>query len=324
MDLTGMPTILDLTKTRGNDQQVGLIEESIMVNPEMRIFPMRTISGTAYKTLIRTGYPTAQFRSANEGVPRSKSTFENRVVECFILDSQIAADKMIADAWEPGGAAAYQLIEAQGVMEAQMRRVARSIYYGNSQVAVTGGLGDAKGFPGFIDAYDMTNFEVDATDNTACTSVWAIKLGLKDIHMIGGGNNTIDILPEWRIQSVQVETNAQFTAYVNALTGWLGMQVGSVHSMVRCKNIGTTALKGMTDTLGATMLEKFPTGIMPDYFVMNRRSRRQLWQARVNQAVGSGFTANSVPLPTDIEGVPLLITDAIVNNEETALAGFTQ
>jgi hypothetical protein len=68
--------------------------------------------------LVRTGYPTAQFRNANEGVPRSKSSFENRLVECFIIDSQVAADKALADVWEPGGAAAYQMIEGAGVLEA--------------------------------------------------------------------------------------------------------------------------------------------------------------------------------------------------------------
>jgi hypothetical protein len=314
-----MPTVLDLAKQRGNDVQVGLIEESILVNPEMRVFPARQISGTAYKTLVRTGYPVAQFRNANEGVPRSKSTFENRTVECFILDSQIAADKAIADAWEPGGAAAYQMVEAKGVMEAVMRRVARSIYYGNSQQAVNAGLGDIKGFPGFIDAYDTTNFEVDATDTVATTSVWAVRLGIQDVHLIPGGNSVLDILPEWRIQTVQIETNAQFTAYVNSLMGWIGMQVGAVHSIARIKNIGTTTNKGMTDALGTSLLEKFPTGIVPDYFIMNRRSRRQLHQSRAAVAANGGFIANNLPLPTEIEGIPILLTDALVNAEQTII-----
>lgn len=38
MDLTGMPTILDLAKQKGNDVTVGLIEESILVNPEVGLF----------------------------------------------------------------------------------------------------------------------------------------------------------------------------------------------------------------------------------------------------------------------------------------------
>lgn len=311
-----MPTLLDLAKQRGNDVQVGLIEESILVMPEMRLFPMRQISGVAYKTLIRTGYPTAQFRSANEGVPRSKSTFENRTVECYIIDSQIAADKAVADAWEPGGFSAYQMIESVGVLEAVMRRVARSIYYGNAADAVTAGLGDAKGFPGFIQAYDAAAHEVDAGGSTALTSVWAVRLGIKDVHLIAGANQLPNILPEWRIQTVMLEDNAAMTAYVNSLMGWIGMQVGSVYSLVRIKKIGTDTGKGMTDSLGQQAIELFPSGVMPDFFIMNRRSRRQLHNSRTPTG-NNPLTPNQVPTPTEIEGVPLIITDAISNAEGT-------
>jgi hypothetical protein len=33
--------------------------------------------------------------------------------------------------------------------------------------------------------------------------------------------------------------------------------------------------------------------------------------------VNNPFNANQVPLPTDIEGIPILVTDAISNNEGT-------
>ncbi len=312
--MTGMPTILDLAKQRGNDIIVGLIEESIQTNPEMRIFPARTIKGTAYKTLIRTGYPTAGFRNANEGVPRTKSTFENRLAECFIIDSQVAADKALADVWEPGGAAAYQMIESEGVLEATQRRVSKSIYYGNSAAAVVAGLGDAKGFPGLIDAYDNAAHEVDATGTTAVTSVWAVKLGIRDIHIITGGDTVLDLMPDWRIETVYDANNNPFTAYCNSLMGWVGMQVGSVNSVVRIKNIGTDDGKGMTDALGQQALELFPSGVSPDFFIMNRRSRRQLHGSRTPTG-NNPLTPNQVPLPTDIEGVPILVTDAISNNE---------
>jgi hypothetical protein len=49
---------------------------------------------------------------------------------------------------------------------------------------------------------------------------------------------------------------------------------------------------------------------------MNRRSRRQLHGSRI-PTVNNPLNANQVPLPTDIEGIPILITDAISNNEGT-------
>jgi hypothetical protein len=314
--MTGMPTLLDLAKTKGNDQTVGLIEESIVTAPEFGRIPMREISGTSYKTLVRTGYPVSQFRHANEGVPRSKSTFEQRLAECFIIDNAIAADKAVADAWEPGGAAAWQMIEAAGVMEAVLRMIGRQTYYGNSSDAAAAGLGDQKGFPGFIDCYDADDYEVDATGTTGKTSVWAVKLGLKDVHYIGGGNNPLTLaMPEWRLQTVNIETNKQMTAYVNSLMGWIGMQVGSRHSLVRIKNISAENGKGMTDTLGAEAIEKFPSGVVPDLFIMNRRSRRQLRTSRQTIAGVGGTLPNSVPTPTDIDGIPILVTDSLSNAE---------
>lgn len=316
--MTGMPNILDLAKQRGNDLEVGLIEESILVNPEIRVFPARGIKGTSYKTLIRTGFPTAAFRNLNEGSARSKSAFENRLVECFVMDSQVAADKALADVWEPGGAASYQAIEAAGVVEATHRRVAKSVYYGNSAAAVTAGLGDAKGFPGFIDAYDNSSLhEVDATGSTALTSVWLVRLGIKDVHFIEGGNTSLSLLPDWLVQTVYDASNNPLTAYTNSLLGWIGMQVGSVNSLIRIKKIGTDANKGMTDSLGQSAIELLPSGVTADYFIMNRRSRRQLHQSRVAVSTGQGINANNVPLPTEIEGIPLLITDALSNAEGT-------
>jgi hypothetical protein len=208
------------------------------------------------------------------------------------------------------------MVEGAGVLEGTHRRVAKSIYYGNSAAAVAAGLGDSKGFPGFIDAYDNVGHYVDATGTTAKTSVWAVKLGIKDVHIVEGGDTSVSLLPDWRIETVYDANNNPFTAYVNSLMGWLGLQVGSVHSLVRIQNIGTDTGKGMTDALGQLAIELFPSGVMPDYFIMNRRSRRQLHASRVPTA-NNPLNANQVPLPTDIEGVPLLITDAISNNEGT-------
>lgn len=311
----GMPTMLDLAKQKDNDPVVGMIEENIAVMPEFGLFPSRQISKTSYRTLIRTGYPTAAFRNANQGANRSKSAFENRLTECFIIDTPVACDKQVADAWEPGGASEYQTIEAEGILVATSRRVATQIYYGNSAVSVAAGLGDAKGFPGLVDAYDASGHSVNAGGSTALTSVWAIKLGIKDVHLVFGGGSVLTMLPNWRIETAYDASNKPYTAYMNNLAGWIGLNVSTILTVVRIYNIGTDANKGMTDALGQQAIELFPSGVYPDYFIMNRRSRRQLKNSRVAVATGQGVTANSVPLPTDIEGVPLLITDALSNAE---------
>ena len=106
-------TLLDIAKANGSDAAVGLIEEVLNAFPEVQLGAARTIKGLSYKTLVRTALPTASFRSANEGTPPTKSTSENRVVECFILNPRWECDKAVADAYEDG-ASAYIAMEADG------------------------------------------------------------------------------------------------------------------------------------------------------------------------------------------------------------------
>src|SRR4051812_19331427 len=111
-------TLLDIAKANGSDGVAGLIEEASRVHPEIMKIAARTIKGIMYKTLVRTalGRTTGSFRSANAGTAAIKGTYENRLVEVFMLEARWEADKLVADAYEDG-APAYIALEAEGVME---------------------------------------------------------------------------------------------------------------------------------------------------------------------------------------------------------------
>lgn len=317
----GMPTLLDAAVLRNDPIVEGLIEENQMLVPEFQLFPVRELGQgvTAYHTLLRTGIPDAHFRSINEGVPRSKSAFEKRLAECFVIDSPVAADSALAQQW-PGGVSAYQTLEASGVLEGTMRRIAKQTYYGNSAAAVAAGLGEKKGFPGLLDSYDdQYSVSAGGAADHGRTSVWAVKLGFKDCHFTLGGGTVLS-LAEWRKETMYDENNNPFTAWVNNLQGWIGFQVGSVHSVRRVKNISADeANKMFTDDMALDLLDTFPAGIVPDLFLMTRRSRTQLRKSRQLKfnagALAAANAAQQVPTPTDIEGIPIVITEAISNNE---------
>src|SRR5258708_5520975 len=99
------PTLLDIAIMNGSDMAVGLVEETIRAVPEVLKGAARTIKGTQYKTLVRTNLPTVGFRAANEGSPTSKSIYENRLFETFILNPNWTCDKAVADSHEDGAAA---------------------------------------------------------------------------------------------------------------------------------------------------------------------------------------------------------------------------
>src|SRR5690348_16616260 len=95
-------TALDIAKSNGSDQVVGLIEENLNAAPEVSVLPARTISGTSFKSLVRTAYPSTGFRKLNTGVEPTKSTYVNKLFETYYYDGQMEMDKAVADADEQG------------------------------------------------------------------------------------------------------------------------------------------------------------------------------------------------------------------------------
>ena len=88
---------------------------------------------TSTLTLSSSGLPSVRFRNANEGVPRSKSSYETRTFQTHILDHQIAVDSQIVDGARDKG----RLLEnhTSGVMEAAMQYIGSQFYYGTGNDA---------------------------------------------------------------------------------------------------------------------------------------------------------------------------------------------
>lgn len=312
-----MPNLLTIAKLNGSDKVAGLIEESQAAHPEIsgiiggaaipNVGWGRTIRGTQYKTLIRTGLPTVAFRNVNEGASASGSTFENRLVETFVLNPRFEVDKAVADAYEDGWEA-FLALEASGQMEAAMRLLASQFYYGRA--------GDAKGHPGLIDSYDATNYVVDAGGTTATTgsSVWLVKFGPQDVAWVFGQDGGLSI-DDVRVESITDGSSNRYTAYVQELLAYVGVQVGSVNSVCRIKKLTADSGKGLTDDLIYDALSKFPAGIVPDAIFMSRRSQKQLRESRT----ATNATGAPAPIPREVEGIPIAVTDAISNTEALSL-----
>jgi hypothetical protein len=291
---------------------VGLIEEATLATPEIARLEVKPIAGLNYYTKVRKTLPVAAFRNANEGQAAIKSTYENRLVETFILNPRWEADRAVADRAEEG-VGQYLADEALGVLQAAYIRAARSIYYGN----VSGDYqADAAGFPGFINAYDSAAMEVDAGGTTADTgsSVWAIREGRRDVSMVMGQNGMMN-MEDPRIETLLDDNSNPFTGYVQELLSYLGLQVGSVDSVGRIKKLTEDSGKGLTDALLSSLLRTFPAGRPPTVIMMTQRSRYQLRDSRTATTT-SGAEAS---LPTEFDSIPIIVTDAIDNTEPLTL-----
>jgi hypothetical protein len=309
-------SLLDLTKAAGHDRSVGLIESVTTVAPELGRIPGRVISGTSYKTLDRNALPATGFTNANEGIAAGKSGFAVKTVECFIFRGAVNADKALADAWD-GGRGAYQALEAIGVARSAGIKLGQQVWYGTST--------DGKGFPGAQSLVTAAQ-TYDATGSTASTgsSVYGLKLGPQFVQMIYGGNQTLALAP-FREQSVFDGNGGQYAAYVSELTTWVGLQAVHPNAIGRIKNLTAQAGKTLTDAIIANWLATFPVGFTPDVLFMSRRSRLQLQLSRsvVINGDGKGGTVgsamgNTAPVPTEAFGIPIEVTDNILDTEAIA------
>lgn len=313
-------TLLDIAKINGADKVVGLVEENLTFAPELSVVPGRTIRGTSYKTVSRSTYPGVGFRSANGGVAYTKSTFLNRTFECYIFTGNVRADVAVAKAHEDG-AEAYRAIEASGVMKQALIDIGSQFFYGTAS--------DALGFPGlkaFHDAFSAelaTDIVLDAGGTTASTgsSVYGVKFGNDGVQFIFGNDSTIS-LGDWFQQMVNDGTAGQdYLADVASMNAWIGLQAANPYCVGRLKDATADSGKGVTDARLAELLSLYPVGFKPDRWFMSRRSAFQLQSSRSATSItNSGSKAATgadvfAPTPTESNGIPITITDSIVDTE---------
>lgn len=311
--------LLDVAKLNGTDQVVGLIEENLTYAPEVAAFPVRSIRGTSYYTVKRTGFPAVAFRNANEGVAGGKSTFVKQLHETYILSSRIECDKAVATAYE-GGMSELEMIESSGVMKQALIELGSQIWYG---VTV-----DAKGFPGLkaITPHGAgicpAVLNAGGTTATTASSVYAVKFGTQNVEMILGNGASFD-LSAFRDESVtDAGGTNKFPGRVADLTAWCGLSVGNVNCVGRIYNVTADSGKTLSDSFISQLLEKFPVGYKPDALFMSRRSAGQLQRSRtvtINGGPGSAKPAGNVeiiaPWPTSAFEIPIIVTDSILNTD---------
>jgi hypothetical protein len=311
-------TLLDITKRNGTDQAVGLVEEVTTVAKELDSISGRPIAGTTYKTRVRTALPAGPaFRNPNEGSDVVSSTYAQKISQCFFLDAQFQVDEAVADAPEEGGRESVLADEASGATTQKMIMLGSQFYYGTDA--------DAKGFAGLVASYDSTNALVKAGGTTADaqTSAWIVWNDLKGVHFIWGQKSGLQ-MNAWTRQQVTDANGRKFFAYVNNLSGWIGLSFNHSLSAVRIANCEDATNKNLSDAVISRALEKLPLQIRENgnlKIFMNRKARGQLQRSRsvtIFSGAGgkpTGSFENVAPVPSEAFGVPIICTDSITNTE---------
>lgn len=290
------------------------VSDLTQATPFLNLLPMEPSSnGPTHKYTKETGAPVVGFRAENAGRDMDHSVDTLVTVTLKILDWSFDVDKAVADSWMRGGAEGWIAREGMRHLKAALKAYETQVIYGDQSP------GDTGGFAGIVDAATVAAYDdamvVNATGTTANTgsSVYAVRVGPNDVLGIFRGDNPMDI-GETTVQKKIVNPgtdNKTYPSYYTPACTWLGLQVGSIYSLGRIINLTEDSGKGLTDSLLSQLLQKFPIGHEPTHFVMSRRSRGQLQRSRTTYSpIGA-----PAPLPQEYEGIPIIVTDSVVDTE---------
>lgn len=314
-------TLLDLAKAKVADQEVGLIDETMKPVPEVSGVNMltgavinnlgsaKTMRETHYKTQVRTGLPDVSFRDINQGTAPTKQTTENRLVSCHLINPRWQADKGMEGFSDR---VMDELSEnAFAHMQAAFQQLGKQFYYGKN---TTYG-GKDKGHPGLLDAV-TSDFTVDAggtTDDTA-SSVWAVSYGVQGVRWVLGNDGQFEITDPREIEASDSD-GKPFTALMQQLYAYVGLQVGSTQCVGRIKKLTEDSGKGLTTTLLRKLVKPFTeVGKRPDAIMMTQRSYDQ-YEAHLESLSISPSEATKIAF----RGIPLVVTPSLSDTEKLAL-----
>jgi hypothetical protein len=140
---------------------------------------------------------------------------------------------------------------------------------------------------------------------------------MQGVHFVVGNDGAIE-LPDWMKQKVSTGN----MAFVSNLSSFIGLNVGHTNAVYRVRGINAGSNK-LTDAKGAELLSKVPgriTGKGTLRWFMNRTAAYALQLSRSsigNVTAGGGGLPAFAPMPTELQGIPIVITDSLLDTETT-------
>ncbi len=127
----GIVTLADVAK--GKNLAIGSVAEVLMQeNAALMDIPyIQMNEGTIHKESIRSALPSVYYRKANQPIPASKSTIEERTFGAAHFESKSQMDKMVAQRGGPDRVAFNRWNQAQGHLQAMAQEHASLMVYGS-------------------------------------------------------------------------------------------------------------------------------------------------------------------------------------------------
>lgn len=124
-------TLADVAKDK--DKQIGKVAEVlIQYNAMLNDIPYTEMNeGTSHKESIRSALPEVYYRKANQPIPATKSTTEERTFQATHFESKSQIDKAVAQRGGMDRVAYNRWNQAQGHLQAHSQELAALMIYGS-------------------------------------------------------------------------------------------------------------------------------------------------------------------------------------------------
>lgn len=316
------PTLLDVTKRLDANGKIDKIAEILNETNEV-LDDMTFVEGnlpTGHKTTVRTDLPDVTWRMLNYGVKPSKSATKQVVDTCGMLEAYAEVDKSLADL--NGNSAEFRLSEDRAFIEAMNEEVARTLFYGNTDI-------NPERFYGFAPRYNSVQGEfkdnvIDAGGSSNLTSIYLVVWGPNTVHGIYPKGSKAGITHEDLGQQTLTDvTGGRYEGYRSHYKWDVGLTVRDWRSVVRIANIDVTALT-KDASAGADLINLMIEAEerahnmnlgRPAWYV-NRQVRTML-RKQMNNAHKYQITEDNEAgkIVTRFDGIPVRRVDQILNTE---------
>jgi hypothetical protein len=315
---------LDVLKINNSEALVGLIDDATKRIPEISFFHASPIKRNVYNTLVLTQDPKVGFRTPGDFAAHESPILKMRTTALKFPDASWEMDTALAEQTDWGKEEALA-IQALTHLRSAFATLAQQIWYGVKNEAdgfrglyelIGVAAGDERSNQDLhIDVKTLSGADTSAAANTGLSSVFAVSTGIDSIQLAWGseGRFTEGDIEKVRMHNPSNPKNSGAWYYGQELSGWVGLQVTSAHAFGRIHNL--SKVNPLNDEMLYELISRFPGGREPQAFFMTRRSLEQLRKSRV----AFHPTGAPVELMDSVAGIPIIVTDAIVNNEETVL-----
>lgn len=305
-------TSADVLLVNNAEEAVGPIVKLQTAFPEIEIFPAMPVTKTVFKTLDITAYPAAAFRAVNAGRETTKPTLDNQTVTCKYFDASWDCDVAAVKESEWGVEATLDIYR-MAAWRGALAHFCSQIWYGTTN--------DASGFAGIDTLYpndDSTNVIDAGGTGTDLASAYLLHLGTQAFCIAWGLDATLEV-GDTVYDTIPEASGKTLWGYKQGIGAWCAICLTNNLAGVRIANLEDDNTKGLSDALVAEALSKFHVGMYPDVLFCNRQQHYRLQAGRT----ATNPTGAPAPFPTESHGIPIKITESLVQTESEITAAAT-